>query len=276
MIKKTNSELTAIAKKAWATRKENELKVKQTRSDRAKKAWVTRKKNEPKTGGHKKVVGRGRPKGSKNKKTIFYQNDFKLAIHSLLMKLMTDKNAPVGLIPTLPYLFGFELAAYEKLKAFDERMKFMAFEYAYHSGVRQVTNDNFRRQRRMLQNDKQLNAIVPSHVNGDINGFLQSWYQSDVFANILADYCGTLTKNRSTIEHILKYNLVKKGGVIWITLCARDKNKNNKESLAELIKKFGGNRYQYEQITEGNNITSYRTDGVKSAQMITCVIRRIK
>jgi len=36
---------SVAAKKAWATRRKNELKLKLKRSEAAKKAWVTRRKN---------------------------------------------------------------------------------------------------------------------------------------------------------------------------------------------------------------------------------------
>lgn len=193
-----------------------------------------------------------------------------VVIHNRLVSLIRDKKSPrSGVIATLPFNFVLE----KKLLKYNELNELMIHGYEFGKDQSQVVKSRiqFKRQKRILRDDKELSNRVVMY-NHDINDALLKEKESDRYAHIFVDYCGMYSTNKQTIQHILENNLVKVGGLIWITLCGRAKRGDSaKKDLPKLIKKAGGNRYKAHSI-EGEKLFSYFT----SQSMFTTILRRIK
>ncbi len=257
MGKKSKAELTKIALKAVATRRKNERARKRKLTARAKLAWVTRKE-----------ISHG---------TASYINGEKRVIRDFLTKLMLALASPkIGKVLTLPDEFLFEKSI-AKIKQLAKLM-FVGFEI-HRTGVKTE-----KQARCVYKNQLRIIESTPSLKNRclqllkDINEYIMFETVEGSFAHILLDYCGTFSTNKKAIAHVLEYDLVKVGGLIWITLNARDKyDRNTNVNLIKLIKKSGGNRYKFELIDGINPVYKYQgSDNRLGAPMYTVIIRRVK
>jgi hypothetical protein len=255
--KMTKDERTEIALKAVTTRRRNEKDKKRKNSARAKKAWETRK-----TISHE---------------TASYTNGEKKTIRNFLTLCMLSVLSPkVGEILTLPDEFLFEKII-SKIKDL-KNLTFRGFEI-HRAGVKteKQARADYKNQLRIIESTPSLrNRCL--QLFKDINEYIMFEKREGSFAHILLDYCGSFTTNKRTITHVLENNLVMVGGIIWITLNARDKyDKNTNVNLFKLITKTGGNRYRFEKIDGIQPIYKYQgSDNRKGAPMYTVLLRRVK
>lgn len=204
------------------------------------------------------------------KKLTTFNGKIKKYIHARLLSLMLDEKSPKsGKVATLPFNFVLEekIIKYKKLN----ELMFNGYEYGKDPIQKIKSRIQFKRQTKILKNNKSLAERVVMY-NHDINDALLKERESDTYSHILTDYCGTYSTNKETIRHILEKDLVKVGGLVWITLCGRAKRGDSpKKDLPNLIKKSGGNRYKVHTI-EGEKLFPYFT----SQAMFTTILRRIK
>jgi len=257
MAKKSKSELTRIALKAVATRRRNEKAKKRKNVARAQKAWVTRKE-----------ISHG---------TASYVNGEKKVIRDFLTKLMLALVSPkIGKVLTLPDEFLFEKSI-AKIKQLAQ-LVFIGFEI-HRTGVKteKQARTDYKNQLRIIESTPLLRNRCLQLLK-DINEYIMFETREGSFAHILLDYCGTFSTNKQAIAHVIEHDLVKVGGLIWITLNARDKkDRNTNVNLLKLIKKSGGNRYKFELIDGLNPIYKYQgSDNRLGAPMYTAIIRRVK
>lgn len=257
MKNKTKAERTEIALKAVASRRRNEKKRAKAFTKRAKLAWVTRRKVV-----HGTTAYKSKPKF-----------EVKDAIIKMLLSTLSPKN---GFIPTLPDLFDFEKRII-KLRALKGLM-FLGFEFPYNlMQGKKRTHKKYEQQLDLLKANNKLSSRV-FHSLKNINERLMFSQQPDQFAHIFTDYCGTIERNKEAVIHMLKYDLVVNGGLIWLTFNTRDNTTGGgtEIKLKKLIAKYGGNRYKYEPLN-GSDILKYQgSDSGLGAPMLTLVIRRVK
>jgi len=206
--------------------------------------------------------------------TVDYKSDGKSMVRKAILKLLLESKSNVGIVPTLPFDFDFEKELIEipALKG----LYFNGYEYAYNKDKGTQCKNHFRTQIQMLENDKELaKRIIMRYQN--INDVL-TFGGENQYAHIFADYCGNFSTNKDAIEYILKNNLIKKGGLLWITLNTRSTNgdKNLKEVLPNFVEKIGGANYKIEKIN-GEKVYNYKgSKSGKGAPTLAIAVRRIK
>jgi hypothetical protein len=213
------------------------------------------------------VERRGRKPSRKLKS---FNGEVKKILHNRLLGLIRNKRSPKnGVIATLPFDFVLEkrIIKHKDLNG----LVFHGYEFGKDQIRAAKSRIQFKRQKKILRDDTQLANRVVMY-NHDINDALLKENESDRYAHILVDYCGMYSTNKDAILHIIKNNLVKVGGLVWITLCGRAKRGDSaKKNLPKLIESAGGNRYKAHNI-EGEKLFPYFT----SQSMFTTILRRIK
>lgn len=180
-----------------------------------------------------------------NGKTVYSVRE-KDIIRDTIVNLMLDSRSPkTGIVPSLPYKFAMEEKILSKRAL--SGLTFHGYETGYAPGKRKESIKTQVAQKKILRNNKKLAKSVAMRY-GNINDAVQVG-SSDQYAHMLLDYCNSLSANRDTINYVLKNDLVKKGGIIEITLCARSNEKDSKKQLAKLIKKYA-DRYCTESIPQ--------------------------
>jgi len=191
-----------------------------------------------------------------------------------------------GEVLSLPYAFSIE-SRLIKIKNFNG-CRFTSFEAPYNTSKSRETKRRYIEQIEFLKENPDLDKRV-TMIYYNLNEFISKRNKVGSFAHILADYCGTLSSNYETIEYTLKNNLLKKKGIIWITLSARDKKglKPTIRRIQDLLNSAGGDRYVRETVggleeaMEGKgkvkikvkNIYHY---GKRGCGMYTFILRRVK
>jgi len=204
-----------------------------------------------------------------------YKSNGKTIVRNAVMKMLLDsKSTKVGIVPTLPFNFEFEkmLIKNPALKG----LFFNGYEFGYNKTKNVECRKHFKVQLKMLEKDKALASRILMRFE-NINKVLVFGGENQ-YAHIFADYCGNFSSNKDAIEHIISNNLIKKGGLLWITLNARSSNgdKNLKEVLPKFVEKIGGKNYKIELI-EGEKAYSYKGSiSGKGAPTLALVVRRIK
>lgn len=205
-----------------------------------------------------------------------FVSDGKQIIHDRITELLLDDKSPKqGVVATLAYMFKLEqrLAGIRELN----NLQFHSYEYPYKKKVK-ITKFNkvYRSQLRLLMRNKKL-AKRCFALFANINDMLQH-ESEDRFAHLFLDYCGSITTNGKTLDMVMEKNLVKRGGIIWVTLCSRScKGDRVTKQLPEILKKHSV-RYQIETI-KGRKLFSYQSKMDKRKKrgrtMFTMLIRRV-
>lgn len=221
-------------------------------------------------------VRRGRPKKEKSTEKeappLFKSRGKKVVKDKLVELLLDEKSPKQGVVATLPFEFDFEkkLIKMPKLNG----LNFHGFEFAYNITQGIASKKRFRKQRKILRNNPQL-ASRFSMFNNNINDVLNRDFPNR-YAHIFADYCGAFSTNRSTIEYVLKNDLVVKGGLIWITLSSHDRRGGGvKTKLPQIVKTIGKDKYVIEKI-DGKELYNYQGSSNGYAPMFVMIIRRVK
>lgn len=96
--------------------------------------------------------------------------------------------------------------------------------------------------------------------------------KKDAFSHVLLDYCDGLAKHKEELAMAFKKDIVRKGGLIWVTVSWRTKVKDTKtqKELTEFITKIGGSKYRI--IPKPSWQTIYRD----TAGMVSIIVQRIK
>lgn len=171
-------------------------------------------------------------------------------IRDTIVNLMLDSRSPkTGIVPSLPYKFAMEEKILSKRAL--SGLTFHGYETGYAPGKGRLSKSVQIAQKKILSENKKLAKSVVMRY-GNINDAVQVG-SSDQYAHILLDYCNSLTANRDAITYVLNNDLVKKGGIVEITLCARSHEQNSKKQLAKLIKKYA-DRYRPEIIPQLKNV----------------------
>lgn len=213
-----------------------------------------------------------------------YVSDGKKIIHNRLKELVQDDASPKeGVVLTLAYMFSLEKELI-KLPAL-RNLFFHSCEYPYQK-KNKITKYNrvYRKQIRMLMRNKKLGERCLA-LFSNINDVLQH-ESEDRFAHLFLDYCGSVTTNGKVVDMVMQKNLVKLGGIIWVTLCSRScKGDRVTKILPEIAKKHQNN-YRVEQVipTNGlnrdNRLFAYQSKMDKRKKrgktMFTMMFRRIK
>lgn len=221
-----------------------------------------------------KQVYAGKHKKKQNVATD-YKSNGKTIVREAVMKMLLDsKSVKTGIVPTLPFNFEFEkmLIKVPALKG----LFFNGYEFGYNATKNVECRKHFKVQLKMLEKDKTLASRILMRFE-NINKVLVFGGENQ-YAHIFADYCGNFSTNKDAIEHIISNNLIKKGGLLWITLNARSTNgdRNLKEVLPNFVEKIGGSNYKIEKI-EGERAYSYKGSiSGKGAPTLALVVRRIK
>jgi len=187
---------------------------------------------------------------------------------------LDSKSVKTGIVPTLPFNFEFEKMLI-KIRAL-KGLYFNGYEYGYNKTKNTECRNHFKVQLRMLEEDKALAKRILVRFE-NINKVLVFGGENQ-YAHIFADYCGNFSTNKDAIEHIISNNLIKKGGLLWITLNSRSTNgdRDIKNVLPKFVEKIGGANYKIEKI-EGEKAYSYKGSiSGKGAPTLALVVRRIK
>lgn len=212
----------------------------------------------------------GRPKVKEIPK--IFTSSGKNVVKDTIVKLLLDSRSPKsGIIATLPFEFDFE----KKLVRMNELkdLNFHGYEAAYNISQFSESKKRFRKQKKILNSDDVLRDRVTMY-NHNINDMLMK-EKSDRYSHLFMDYCGALSTNKETISHVIKNNVVQKGGLIWITLSGHDVSGGTKHKIQQLVKNVGGNSYELEKI-EGQPVYQYQGRGGRGATMYVVLIRRVK
>jgi len=227
--------------------------------------------------GKQVYAGGGIKKKKKQKQNVAtdYKSNGKTIIREAVMKMLLDsKSVKTGIVPTLPFNFEFEKMLIKKPEL--KGLYFNGYEFGYNKTKNVECRKHFKVQLKMLEKDKTLASRILMRFE-NINKVLVFGGENQ-YAHIFADYCGNFSTNKDAIEHIISNNLIKKGGLLWITLNARSTNgdRNLKEVLPNFVEKVGGTNYKIEKI-EGEKAYSYKGSiSGKGAPTIALVVRRIK
>lgn len=204
--------------------------------------------------------------------TLFKSKGKQVVKEKLVELLLNEKSPKKGIVATLPFEFDFEKQLI-KMPQLDG-LNFHGFEFAYNITQGVESRKRFKKQRKILRHNPKL-ASRFCMFNNNINDILNKDY-SERYAHIFADYCGAFSTNRKTIEHVIKNDLLVKGGLVWITLSAHDKKGGGvKTKLPELVKNIGGERYKIEEIA-GEKLYRYQGSANGYAPMYVMIVRRIK
>jgi hypothetical protein len=206
-----------------------------------------------------------------------FVSDGKQIIHDRIIELLLDEKSPkCGVVATLAYMFSLEkkLIAIRKL----QNLQFHSYEYPYDKKAK-ITKYNkvYRKQIRLLMRNKKLGGRCFA-LYTNINDMLHHETE-DRFSHLFLDYCGSITTNRDTLEMVMENNLVKMGGIIWVTLCSRScKGDRVTQQLPELSERFS-DRYRIETI-QNKKLFHYQSCIDKRKKrgktMFTMLFRRIK
>ena len=206
-----------------------------------------------------------------------YKSDGKLAIHNRITELLLDEESPKqGVVATLAYMFDLE----KKLVDIQElnNLQFHSYEHPYKKKAK-ITKYNkvYRKQLRLLMRNKKLGKRCFA-LFANINEMLHHETENR-FAHLFLDYCGSITTNKETLEMVMQNNLVKKGGIIWVTLCSRScRGDRVTQQLPEIAQRFSG-RYRVEPIL-GRKLLGYQSKMDKRKKrgktMFTMLFRRMK
>jgi hypothetical protein len=206
-----------------------------------------------------------------------FVSDGKLAIHDRIKELMLQPESPKeGVVATLAYQFSLESKLIQEKEL--KNIMFHSYEYPYKKKVK-ITRYNkiYRIQQRMLFSNKKLGQRCVAFFS-NINEVLHHETQ-DRFAHLFLDYCGSITTNQKTLEHALENKLVKKGGLIWVTLCSRSCAGDRVTKQLPLIAERFSNDYQV-QIIRNHKLFRYISKMDKRKKrgktMFTMIFRRIK
>ena len=177
-----------------------------------------------------------------------YASKAKSLIHDRILELMLKPASPkTGIVATLAYKFSLEkkLVQHKELQG----INYQSYESPYFGGKQsKIHKTIFRVQRRILEKDDLLNQRCVAYYS-NINETLMR-EKRDRYAHLFLDYCGTLGTNIDAINYVLKNKLVKRGGLIWITLCTRDrKGIRITQKLPQLLKKYSG-EYKNEKLAK--------------------------
>lgn len=197
----------------------------------------------------------------------------KKVVKDKLVELLLDEKSPKqGIVATLPFEFDFEKKLIEMPKL--NGLNFHGYEFAYNITQGVASKKRFRKQRKILRNNPKL-ASRFCMFNNNINDILNKDF-SDRYAHIFADYCGAFSTNKSTIEYVLKNDLVVKGGLVWITLSSHDRRGGGvKTKLPQIVKTIGKGKYVIEKI-DGKELYNYQGSSNGYAPMFVMIIRRVK
>lgn len=206
-----------------------------------------------------------------------FVSDGKQIIHDRITELLLDEESPKqGVVATLAYMFSLEkkLIAIRKL----QNLQFHSYEYPYEKKAKIIKyNKVYRKQLRLLMRNKKLGKRCFA-LFANINEMLHHETKNR-FAHLFLDYCGSITTNKNTLEMVMENNLVKKGGIIWVTLCSRScKGDRVTQKLPELSERFS-DRYRIETI-QNKKLFHYQSIMDKRKKrgktMFTMLFRRIK
>ncbi len=140
-----------------------------------------------------------------------------------------------------------------------KRFKFLSYEYTKEHYDILVDNIKERNWSFML---KPINAPI-------FEGITKA--KKNTYTHLLLDFCRSIKVHRIDIETALRNDIVKKWGLVWITVSARaGKGVNTYDTLIEIVKKSGGGRYKILEVPD--YVTKYRD----SSPMVSIIIQRIK
>lgn len=204
--------------------------------------------------------------------TLFKSRGKQVVKAKLVELLLDDKSPKKGIVATLPFEFDFEKELIKMPKL--DGLNFHGFEFAYNITQGVESKRRYKKQRKILRHNPKL-ASRFCMFNNNINDILNKDY-SERYAHIFADYCGAFSTNKKTIEHVIKNDLLVKGGLMWITLSAHDRRGGGvKTKLPEIMKNIGGNRYKIEEIA-GEKLYRYQGSANGYAPMYVMIVRRVK
>lgn len=211
-----------------------------------------------------------------------FNSDGKDTIHNRVIELLTDDASPKeGVVLTLAYMFKLEkkLVDIPQLR----NLFFHSCEYPYHKKSKIIKyNKVYRKQLRLLMRNKKLGERCLALFT-NINEMLQH-ETKDRFAHLFLDYCGSVSTNGKALDLAMQNNLVKVGGIIWVTLCSRSsKGDRVTKILPELARKHRDN-YRVEHIKPNSPLNTgffrYQSKMDKRKKrgktMFTMLFRRIK
>lgn len=177
---------------------------------------------------------------------VVYSVREKDIIRDFIVTAMLDERSPkTGIVPSLPFKFAMEEKILSKRAL--SKLTFHGYETGYAPGKSRESKKIQLAQKKILSSNKKLNKSVVMRY-GNINDAVQVG-SSDQYAHILLDYCNSLATNGKAINFVLKNDVVKKFGIVEITLCARSHEKNSKLKLARLMAKYS-DRYKAEVIPQ--------------------------
>lgn len=229
----------------------------------------------------KKVVGR--PLGSKNKslvkeqvidetKTPFakFKHKGKNDIHDNIERLLSSASSPkVGEIATLAGDLQFEYRLSQNPKLKD--ITYSSFEEGYSVSTEKISKVRFAQQESFLRYNRSFSDKV-TLIKGNINSLVPKM-RSETFAHLFLDYCNSFDTNEKAVKEVLANNIVKKGGIIWLTFSLRAGSKDIINRLPKLINQSGN--YVAEKL-KGENIKE-RLNGIYTYNhMYVIILRRVK
>lgn len=230
----------------------------------------------------KKVKKAGRPKGSKNKPkeekdfvgSAFeaFKHEGKNTIHDNLERLILSPESPKkGDVATLGGDLNFEFRLYKSKRL--KSLNYHSFEDSYSVGKTNISNIRYVEQQNFLSKHTKFASKV-SLTKGNINNFVPK-VKSNTYAHLFLDYCNSLNKNEEYVKEMISNNIVRVGGVVWLTFSTRSGSKDIKKRLPNLIKEAGGDNYQAQQL-KGNNIKVVSKGIYTYNKMYVVILRRVK
>lgn len=206
---------------------------------------------------------RGRKLGSKTKLNPNgeFESEEKNIIHDTIVELLQDNQSPKkGIVLTLPFVFTLESRIVETT---DLPLNFQGYEFPYHLGVKTKSRQRESKQSLFFKHNPHMKSRM-SIAHANINDIIMSGI-SDQYAHVFADYCGTFKKNKVAIEHLLKNNIVQKGGIVWVTL-SMIYDKGGFQSCMKMLSKYPN--YEFQKI-ENQDVYKYN-------KMYVFILRRVK
>lgn len=198
----------------------------------------------------------------KSTKSNYEEGEGKKIIRNWVLKFIKE-SAKLGIVDgTILTLSCFQCIMETQINEYFKKFKYLPYECdAVHFSLLTTSIK-----------EKNFNFMLNPVFGEIIEGIKAA--KKDTYSHLLLDFCRTLVAHDKDIKLALEKDIVKKGGIVWITLSTRlgrgHKGFNTERELTKLVKDAGGNRYEILNIP--HNIAAYNDEG----GMYVMVLRRVK
>lgn len=180
-------------------------------------------------------------------------------------EMLSSSSPKSGDVLTLAYDCSFEikLSSLKQLK----NLIFNVYEFPYLPTLKKESETIFESQLKIRKKNPRFaskSTLSLKNINDDIIK-----YRPDSLSHAFLDYCDSYDKNKDAVEHLLKNNVVKKGGLVWLTFSQR----RSKDFYKKIKKVVPKGRYEFLPF---NNLTENEKGVYIYDSVFVLLLRRTK